>query len=529
MPDQSTDVKIETPDWVKDAIFYQIFPDRFAKSERVLKGGNLVPWDEEPPEEGYQGGDLVGITEHLDYLTDLGITAIYMTPIFQSATNHRYHTHDYEKVDPMLGGNEALAGLVQEAHKRDIRVVLDGVFNHASRGFFPFSDILEQGPHSAYLDWFFIQGWPLSAYDGDKPANYVGWVGNRALPKLNTDNPTVREYIMRIAEMWIREFDIDGWRLDVPFEIKTGGFWQEFRRRVKAVKPDAYIVGEVWRDARQWLQGDQFDAVMNYLFAAAVISFVAGDRVSRSLIEGRSYDPVPKTDGVQFGQRIQNLLNLYDWQVTQVQLNLLDSHDTSRLLDISRGDKATLRLGTLFQMTYPGAPSIYYGDEISLPGTSEYDAPHQDRYARRTFPWQHKERWDMDMLGYFKQAIALRKAHRVLRRGHFYQLYAQGGVFAFARQDASQTLVVALNVGEGETEVKVAVGAHFRDGIALETLLTSNGATSSAERPVVEDGQVALKLPPREGQLLYGGTPGDAATTPGPPARRSIGRCPGAG
>ncbi|MCW5852359.1 MAG: glycoside hydrolase family 13 protein, partial [Anaerolineae bacterium] len=340
-PERSAAVKIETPEWVKDAVFYQIFPDRFAKSDRVLKPHHLYPWDAEPPEEGYQGGDLLGIVEHLDYLQDLGITAIYMTPIFQSATNHRYHTHDYEKVDPMLGGNEALRELVREAHRRDMRVVLDGVFNHASRGFFQFSDILENGPHSAWLDWFTVEGWPLSAYDGSQPANYVGWVGNRALPKLNTDNPQVREYIMRIAEFWLREYDIDGWRLDVPFEIKTPGFWAEFRQRVKAVKPDAYIVGEVWLDAREWLQGDQFDAVMNYLFTEAVISFTAGEHMAVPQLLGRSYAPYPPTDAAQFSQRVQQVLGLYDWQINLVQLNLLDSHDTSRLLSIARGDKAT--------------------------------------------------------------------------------------------------------------------------------------------------------------------------------------------
>ncbi len=207
------DVKIDTPEWVKDAVFYQIFPDRFAKSDKLIKPNNLLPWDAAPTQEGYQGGDLLGVAEHLDHLVELGINAIYFTPVFQSASNHRYHTHDYFQVDPLLGGNEALRVLVQAAHERGIRVVLDGVFNHASRGFFQFNDILENGPHSPWIDWFTIEGWPLSPYTGDSPANYLGWVGNRALPKLNTDNPQVREFIMRVAEFWIREYEIDGWRL----------------------------------------------------------------------------------------------------------------------------------------------------------------------------------------------------------------------------------------------------------------------------------------------------------------------------
>ncbi len=348
----------DRPAWVKDAVFYQIFPDRFAPSGRVLKPANLLPWHAPPSPQGYHGGDLLGIVEHLDYLADLGVNALYLTPIFQSACNHRYHTHDYEKVDPLLGGNSALRELVDKAHARSIRIVLDGVFNHASRGFFQFNDILENGPHSPWLDWFHVEKWPLAPYDGSRPANYTGWADNRSLPKFNTGNPQVTDFLFGIAEFWIREYDIDGWRLDVPAEITTPGFWEEFRRRVKAVKPDAYLVGEIWRKAPDWLRGDRFDATMNYVFAAAAIAFSAGERVGRRLVEDRSYDAYPGIDAVQFGRRIQKLLAGYDWETTQVQLNLLDSHDAPRVLSIARGDKATLRLATLLQMTYPGAPAF---------------------------------------------------------------------------------------------------------------------------------------------------------------------------
>ena len=185
---------------------------------------------------------------------------------------------------------------------RGIRVVLDGVFNHASRGFFQFNDILENGPHSPWLGWFHLEGWPLNPYDGRHRANYVGWANNRALPKLNTDNPQVREFLMNVGEYWIREFDIDGWRLDVPTEITTPGFWEEFRRRTRAIKPDIYIVGEIWREAPEWLQGDRFDATMNYVFAAAAIAFTAGDRVSETLVRDRAYKPHPGIDAQQFAR-----------------------------------------------------------------------------------------------------------------------------------------------------------------------------------------------------------------------------------
>ncbi|HEY3342313.1 MAG TPA: alpha-amylase family glycosyl hydrolase, partial [Anaerolineae bacterium] len=194
----------QIPAWVKDTIFYQIFPDRFAKSTRVAKPTNLEPWDTRPSVYGFKGGDLLGVVEHLDYLHELGITAIYFTPIFQSTANHRYHTHDYYRVDPVLGGDTALHELIHAAHARNIRIIIDGVFNHASRGFYQFNHILENGAASPYIDWFSIKGFPLHAYEG-KPVNYEAWWGIPALPKLNTALPAVREFIFDVAEYWIRQ------------------------------------------------------------------------------------------------------------------------------------------------------------------------------------------------------------------------------------------------------------------------------------------------------------------------------------
>src|SRR5260221_2578353 len=197
--------KIQTPNWVKHAVFYQIFPDRFAKSDKLSKPSNLQPWDSPPTVEGYKGGDLLGVVEHLDHIQALGATAIYFTPIFQSPSNHRYHTHDYYQVDPLLGGNAAFRTMLDEAHRRGLKVVLDGVFNHVSRGFFYFNDILENGQASPYLDWFTIHSFPLNAYDSSRPPGYSAWWGLRQLPRLNTDDPGVREYVMRIGEYWLRQ------------------------------------------------------------------------------------------------------------------------------------------------------------------------------------------------------------------------------------------------------------------------------------------------------------------------------------
>jgi cyclomaltodextrinase / maltogenic alpha-amylase / neopullulanase len=442
-------MQIHTPEWVKHAVFYQIFPDRFVISQqprkRLLKNPTWENWDAPPTLQGYKGGDLWGVIEKLDYLQDLGINAIYFTPIFQSTCNHRYHTHDYYQVDPLLGGNKAFAELLTAAHQRDIKVVLDGVFNHASRGFFFFSDLLENGPASPWLDWFKIQGWPLSAYDGSLPANYEGWGGNRALPVFNHENPDVREYIMEIAEYWI-ELGVDGWRLDVPFEIRTEGFWQEFRDRVKAINPEAYIVGEVWRDARHWLDGTQFDGVLNYLFTAPTIAFTAGDRVVMDYVESRSYEPYPALSATGYAAKIQALLELYPWEIQLTQLNLLASHDTARLISIAQNDRASVELGTLLLLTFPGAVSIYYGDEVGLIGALDPD-------ARRGFPVEAE--WDRELLEYHKQLIALRHAHPALRIGTYRVLYAEGHAYAFARELDGAEIVVAVNVGMEPVKVSL--------------------------------------------------------------------------
>lgn len=444
---------IQTPDWVKNAVFYQIFPDRFAKSKqprkRLLHDARWEDWESMPTLQGYKGGDLWGILEQLDYIQDLGINAIYFTPIFQSASNHRYHTHDYYQVDPMLGGNEAFRELLDAAHERNIKVVLDGVFNHSSRGFFFFHDVLENGPHSPWVNWFKIEDWPLAPYTGELPANYVGWAGNRALPVFNHDNPEVREYIMEIAEYWIK-FGIDGWRLDVPFEIKTPGFWQEFRQRVKGINPEAYIVGEVWGNSQEWLDGTQFDGVMNYLFAGPTIAYCAGDRVVLEQVQSRDYQPYPPLFAAEYAQKIQELLKLYPWEIQLTQLNLLASHDTARLMTIAGGDIASIELATLLLLTFPGASSIYYGDEVGLPGAIDPD-------SRRGFPLESN--WNREILNTHRQLIALRHNYAALRTGDYRVLYAEGAVYVFTRSLETQELIVAVNVGTAPAKVNIDVSS----------------------------------------------------------------------
>lgn len=482
---------ISTPDWVKHAVFYQIFPDRFARTARSpLPPEMQVPcesWESPPTLQGYKGGDLWGIVEQLDYLQSLGITAIYFTPIFSSASNHRYHTHDYYTIDPLLGGNEAFRDLLQAAHARNIKVVLDGVFNHASRGFFYFNDILENGPHSPWLDWFKIEGWPLSAYDGDKDANYRGWWNNRALPEFNHENAQAREYIMRVGEYWIEQ-GVDGWRLDVPFEIKAAGFWEEFRSRVKAVNPEAYIVGEVWTDARQWLDGKQFDGVMNYLFTGPALAFAAQNNVVMPLVEKVSYEPYPALDAKAYAQKIDELLALYDWEIQQTQLNLLSSHDIARVLSVVNKDMASMELATLLLLTFPGAPSIYYGDEVGLTGGLDPD-------CRWAFPPQ--DVWNQSLLQTHQTLIALRHAYPALRIGKYQTLAAEGKCYVFSRILDHEMIVVAVNAGDKSVPVRLA-------DMAVEhgKILYGHGKVEW-----LGDRTAMLEIPARSGMVLGNAQP----------------------
>lgn len=453
-----------TPDWVKNAVFYQIFPDRFAWSNQVAKPGRFENWDSLPTVHGFKGGDLMGVLEKLDYLEDLGINAIYFNPIFQSASNHRYHTHDYYLVDPLLGGNKAFFALLEEAHKRDIRIVLDGVFNHASRGFFPFNHIMETGEASPYYDWFNVRCLPLNAFDG-RP-NYDCWWDLPALPKLNTQNPQVRKYIMDVARYWV-DAGIDGWRLDVPFEIDDDEFWEEFRDVVKTANPEAYIVGEIPSEAQRWLgSGRQFDAVMNYQLTHAALAFFGGKMIDRKLAEGMMglHAPHPM-DAAQFASRTSRLLELYPKEFSYAQMNLLDSHDMPRFLSLVNGDVNRLRMAYNFLLTYPGAPTIYYGDEIGLTGE-------RDPLCRKSFPWD-KHSWNIELRDHLKELIMLRHSLPALRTGSYEPIFAEDSMLAYLRRHELDNVLVILNNSDGRKVIDLQIGDAFGDQNELQDQLGS--------------------------------------------------------
>lgn len=478
-------IDIRTPNWVKDAIFYQIFPDRFAKSTKVRKSSNLEDWDSSPTPHGYKGGDLYGVIEHLDHLEKLGVTAIYFCPVFQSGSNHRYHTHDYYNVDPMLGGNRALEDLIGAAHQKGMKVVLDGVFNHASRGFFQFHDILENGAQSAYLDWFNIKGFPLNAYETKEPPNYEAWWGYPALPEFNTDTPAVREFLWDVAEYWIKK-GIDGWRLDVPNEIDDDDFWREFRRRVKNINPEAYIVGEIWGDASRWLQGDQFDAVMNYVFTTISYEFLANTHIQPEIIAESGLKHFQTLDAPGFAQKLEALLAVHPQEITQAQLNLLGSHDTPRVMSVTGGDTSSVKLMTVLQMTLPGAPCVYYGDEIGLVGERDPD-------CRRGMPWDTST-WNLELLDFTTQAIALRTTVPALRQGSYKTLYANDMTVVFERKLGDSYAIVVLNSGKEPQKMKLE---------DLEPGLYHEHFSGNAFQ--VADGVLTLEVSGRTGQVFIAG------------------------
>jgi len=519
----------ETPAWVRDAVFYQIFPDRFAGSSRVPKPGPLEPWDAPPTNYGFKGGDLLGIVEHLDHIESLGVNALYLTPIFQSASNHRYHTYDYLAVDPLLGGDAAFRELLDAAHGRGMRVVLDGVFNHTGRGFWPFHHVLETGAGSPYRSWFHYdeaaleQGRPVNAYPAgrlrsgvatDEPVpgeternvavdagsakarlGYEAWWGMPALPKLNVAEPAVREYLWNVAEHWLR-FGIDGWRLDVPAEIDDREFWAEFRRRCRAINPEAYLVGEIWHVAPDWLSGDRFDALMNYPLAEAIIGFVGGRSLNEPLLKAHhEYGLVTRMDGPRFAARLAELLDAYAPETTAVQLNLLDSHDTPRVLSLLGGDREALELAVLLQATLPGAPCTYYGGEVGVMGGIDPD-------SRRAFPWD-ESRWDGVLLQSVRAAFGLRRVEPALRADGVSVLAAEGGGLAFERRDGDRRLAVALNAGEEAVRLRLAAeGAQPPAEPLLDTLLAVGRSKEVLPTLLMEGERLSIDLAPRSGAVI---------------------------
>ena len=397
------------PEWLKTATCYQIFPERFAvgDSNKDLSYVN-TKWGVKPTPKSYYGGDLIGIREHLDYLVDLGVNVLYMTPVFCSPTNHKYEITDYENVDPAFGGNEALKALIEDAHKLGIRVILDGVFNHCSCRHPFFLDAQKNGRKSPYYDWFFWK----------EDGSYLTFGSVKTMPKLNTGNPEVIRYFSDVAVMWMRNYGADGWRLDVSDEI-SHKFLRAFRDAVIGQNPEAIIIGEDWHRAVRYLNGDEYDGIMNYGVTKACLDLLAFHTI----------------DSKAFRDRIVRLYHTYSIAANQKMLNLLGSHDTDRFLTRVKGDPVKFRTAAAIMFFYPGIPCVYYGDEIGMEGGYDPD-------CRRTFRW-NRDGWDMETRNLIKKLMMLKK-EPALSDGIF-AIDEQDGIITFTRSVDKQTIKLRVN------------------------------------------------------------------------------------
>lgn len=408
----------EVPEWAANKVVYQIFPSRFASSKEVKE----ELWYKAPITfRDDLKGDIRGIINHLDHIQELGIEVIYLTPIFKSDSTHKYDTIDYYQIDPSFGTKEDLKELVEKAHAHGMKVLLDGVFNHTGLKFFAFADIIEKEEKSEYLDWYYIQKFPLRMKFGEKPS-FKTFAYFGGMPKLNLLNPTVQDYVIDVVKYWIRECDVDGWRLDVGDEI-SHKFWKRFREEVRKVKADSLIVGEVWYYAPDFLEGDEWDTVMNYPFFNAVKDLIAHDKITVS----------------QFAEKLGFLKSNLHKKVYPLLFNLIDSHDTPRFLHSCENKKEKQRIAAAIQLLCPGMPMIYYGDEFAMEGGPDPD-------CRRGMLWDEK-RQDKEMFQWYQKLIQLRKSYRSITEGKVvsYQADDEKGILAVTRELGEERVTIVFN------------------------------------------------------------------------------------
>ncbi len=521
-----------TPDWVKNGVIYQIFCDRFYNGDKSndqdfsewyyeevnqppapgkklpnnkqyfhlvddwydISGLKSNPYrqDGKPDWWSFYGGDISGVRQKLDYLEDLGITVIYFNPLFQAKSNHKYDAVDYMKLDPHFGTAEEFKEFVKEAHEHGIHIIIDCAFNHTGETFRAFQDALEKGPDSPYWHWYEIKKWPLPdpIPAGFNPSDYYEcWWGVGEMPDLNWDltlpNPAensikniddadpnwdVVNYVLDVAEYWIKDMDCDGFRLDVPNEVPFW-FWELFRNKVKSIKPDAYLVGEIWGNATDWVNSNYFDAVMNYaFFKDPVMRFFAMRSCSA------------KT----FDRDIKQGLLAYPTQAVQCMMNLIDSHDTFRYLESIKGDTDKLKLTMLFSLTYVGAPHIWYGDEIGMMGAHDPD-------CRRPMNWKYTEdKEKVALRDWYKKLIQIRNDFSCLRTGDFHTVLTDGMVYAYKRSNDDCSITVVINNDTQAHMVKIP----FKEGQKSAVNLLDDMSYQ------INNGEVEITLQPMSGVIL---------------------------
>ena len=465
------------PDWFFGGVMYQIFPEKFKNSNPKLNPENVLDWGTKPTRLGFQGGDLYGVIEKLDYIKNLGVNIIYLNPIFLSGSVHKYDTWDHFKVDDNFGGDEALTLLIESAHAMDMKVILDCSLNHVHPRHFAFQDLIQNGPDSKYKDWFTVfdypirlkyrphlysqtykVGWdgneeeykeyldktfsetkvPVEIFEDDGPIcepTYKSWWGVPDMPKVNYSSTEARKWALEVTEHWIKNFDIDGWRMDVAKEIDTS-FWREFREIAKKTKKDILLLSEIFGDTSQWLQGDMFDGTMNYSFRENMIDFFANKNM--------------KPD--EFSESLAHLYSMYSFEAITSCQNLLSSHDVKRFLN--RCEKIEDVYGAIFfQATFPGIASIYYGDEIGLDGGDEPN-------NREPFPWNDDSNWNMPLQEITSTLMNLKNSNSILKYGTFELIPSSQGVVIFRRVLQKESLICIFNRDSLVEDFKISSQAH---------------------------------------------------------------------
>ncbi|WP_040210510.1 glycoside hydrolase family 13 protein [Clostridium polynesiense] len=419
--------------WAQEGIVYQIFPDRFNNGDTSNDPEGVKPWGDKVTIDNMFGGDLQGIIDKLDYFKDLGVTMIYMTPIFLSQSNHKYNTRDYYKIDPCFGDAGKARELVNKCHAAGIKVIFDAVFNHSGHDFFAFKDVMEKGQKSKYKSWYFINDYPINT---ENP-NYITFSNYEStMPKLNTSNPEVKNYLLEVGEFWIKEAQIDGWRLDVSDEIDHS-FWRAFRERIKKANEEAFIIGEIMHEGASFLRGDQMDSIMNYPFRQMCLDFFARRCISAS----------------ELNHILETNRSLYTHSINKQMLNLIDSHDTPRFLTECEGDVKRMKLAVALQYTYIGIPYIYYGDEIGMEGGADPD-------SRRCMVWED-ENQNKELFNFYKKLNYIRKNNKALVHGNYKNMFKKDNILAFKRETKLENLYIAINNNYEEKNLKVDFSEGF--------------------------------------------------------------------
>ncbi|MCB1183210.1 hypothetical protein KDM41_07240, partial [bacterium] len=537
-----------TPDWAKDGIIYQIFPERFANgdkgndpdfSEPMYEGARELPaggktnneyfhlvddWydvsglvrspyrtDGKPDYYSYYGGDIAGIRQKLDYLVDLGITVIYFNPLNYGMSNHKYDPIDYLEIDPRFATPEEFKAFVKDCHDRGIRIVVDVAFNHTGNWHFAFRDAVENGRSSRYWNWYEFHKWPLpSARDFNASDYYDCWWGFGLHPNLNYDlklsnanennigeienatpNMDVVNYVLKTADRWLGEYDIDGFRLDVPNEVPFW-FWKLWREHCDSIKDDVWLVGEIWGNAGRWVGPHCFDSTMNYkFFRDPVMDFFGKGSI----------------DAATFDARLSPGRFQYPPQSVAVMMNLMDSHDTIRFLT-SAGDVRKLMLGAMFGMSYVGMPHIWYGNEVGMTGGKDPD-------CRRPFDWRYEgDPRKVALREYYGKITRLRRDTEVLRRGSFTTLATVGKGLATARELDGKLAVSLFNAGTTPVELTLSQAELRRlagDGavMVLEAVVgpdsfprAAGGSFATGDKLDLRGGDVTVTLPGMSGAIL---------------------------